>query len=117
MALPFLSNQMKRRDQIIAIDLGARTTKAVHVQRKGETYSLLKYALLDAPIYEKNLSAELLGEHLKSIAQSLAARSKQVTLVAGVNDSLLRHAELPMAPIPDMRMRSEERRVGKECRL
>ena len=55
MALPFLNSQTKRLDQIIAIDLGARTTKAVHLQRKGEGLNFLGYALQDAPAYEKGL--------------------------------------------------------------
>ncbi|MEW6158982.1 MAG: pilus assembly protein PilM, partial [Verrucomicrobiota bacterium] len=31
-------------------------------------------------------------------------RTKQVSLVAGVNDTVLRHAELPMIPVADMRL-------------
>src|SRR3989441_8337885 len=103
MALPFLSSQTKRRDQIRAIDLGARTTKAVHLQRKGEGLNFLGYARQDAPAYEKGLSPQLLGEHLGAIIQALGGRSKQVVLAVGVGDSLVRHAELPMIPVSDMR--------------
>src|SRR6266478_5613224 len=102
MALPFLNGATKR-DQLISIDLGGRTTKAVHLQRKGDAFLLSRYALLDAPIYEKNLSADLLGEHLKNVCQALDAKSKLVTLAIGVNDSVVRHADLPLMPIGDMR--------------
>jgi type IV pilus assembly protein PilM len=102
MALPFL-NGANKRDQLISIDLGGRTTKAVHLQRKGDAFVLSRYALLDAPIYEKNLSADLLGEHLKNVFQALDAKTKFVTLAVGVNDSLVRHADLPLMPIGDMR--------------
>jgi type IV pilus assembly protein PilM len=104
MALPFLSSQAKQLDQIIAIDLGVRTTKAVHLQRKGERLSFLSYALQDAPAYEKNLSPQLLGEHLEAINQGLGSRSKQVVLAVGAGDSLLRHAEMPSVPVADMRI-------------
>jgi type IV pilus assembly protein PilM len=104
MALPFLSTQARRRDQIVAIDLGARTTKGVHLQRKGAGFSILSYALQDAPAYEKNLSPELLGEHLGALCQALGGRCKQVILVLGVADSLLRRAEMPMVPAADMRI-------------
>ncbi len=67
MALPFFNGTSKKRDQMLSVDLGGRTTKAVHLQRKGEGLVLCRYVLLDAPIYEKNLSPDLLGEHLKSI--------------------------------------------------
>ncbi len=102
MALPFLSTQPKKRHQVVAIDLGMRTTKAVFLQRKGEGYEFVQYALLDAPVFDKTLSAETLGEHLKGVCQALGGRIKQVVLVIGVNDSLLRHAELPMVPVGDM---------------
>src|SRR5580765_1242755 len=103
MALPFLSSQAKRLEQIISIDLGARTTKAVHLQRKREGLNFLGYVLQDAPAYEKGLSPQLLGEHLGAVSQALGGRTKQVVLAVGVGDSLVRHAELPMIPVSDMR--------------
>ncbi|MBI3849879.1 MAG: pilus assembly protein PilM [Verrucomicrobia bacterium] len=103
MALPFFSSRAKNREQIVAIDLGGRTTKAVHIQRKGDSFTLLRYALLDAPIYEKNLSAELLTEHLKSVSQALETNTKLVVLAIGVNESIVRHAEMPHLPVDDMR--------------
>src|SRR5207248_3119429 len=103
MALPFLSSGPKKRDQIVAVDLGSRTTKAIYLQRKGDSCSLIRYALLDAPIYDKSLSPDLLSEHLKSVLQTLGTKTKHMTLAVGVADSLLRTAELPQMPIPEMR--------------
>ena len=103
MALPFLNGTAKRPDQLLSIDLGGRTTKAVHLQRRGESYTLSRYALLDAPIYEKNLSADLLAEHLKSVCQALEAKTKIVTIAVGVNDAVVRHADIPQMPVDDMR--------------
>ncbi len=103
MALPFLNGTAKKRDQLLSIDLGGRTTKAVQLQRRGEGFVLAGYALLDAPIYEKNLSTELLTEHLKNICEALEARTKLVTLALGVNDAIVRHADLPLMPMEDMR--------------
>jgi type IV pilus assembly protein PilM len=88
---------------VLSIDLGGRTTKAVQVQRKGDRFSLTRYALLDAPIYERNLSADLLGEHVKSVCQALEAKTRSVSLAIGVSDSIVRHADLPQMPIGDMR--------------
>lgn len=104
MALPFLSSQPKRLDQIIAIDLGARTTKAVLLQRKGGALNFLNYALQDAPAYEKGLSAQLLGEHLSAVSQLLGSRTKQAVLAVGAGESLVRHAEMPLVPVADMRI-------------
>ncbi len=57
MALPFLKPVIsKTRDQLFSIDLGGRTTKAACLQRRDNGYSLSQFALLDAPIYEKNWS-------------------------------------------------------------
>jgi len=103
MALPFLGSSAKRRDQIVAVDLGARQTKAVHLQRKGEQLSLTSYSMVDAPVYDKNLTPEALGDNIKKCLDSLGSHGKQVAIVLGVNDSLVRHAEMPMVPVPDMR--------------
>lgn len=103
MGLPFLNGAAKKRDQLVSIDLGGRTTKAVHLIRKGDSFALTRYALLDAPIYEKSLSADLLGEHLKAVCQALDAKTKTVNLAIGVNESIVRHAELPQMPVSDMR--------------
>lgn len=104
MALPFLNGQSKKkRDQIIAIDLGGRSTKAVYMQRKGDVCTLLRYCVMDAPIFEKNVSVELLADHLKAVALALDAKTKFVSLAIGVNDSIVRHAELPQIPMDAMR--------------
>jgi len=105
MALPFFeSGAMKKRDHVVAIDLGGRTTKAVFLQRREETYVLSRYALLDAPIYEKSLSVELLTEHLKAVCQALDAKGRLTAIAVGVNDSLMRHVEMPRMPVEDMRL-------------
>jgi type IV pilus assembly protein PilM len=104
MAFPILDNRNGgKRDQTLAVDLGGRTTKAVQVQRRGQGFALGGYALLDAPIFEKTISAELLTEHLKAIVQALAAKAKYVTLTVGVNEALIRHADMPCMPVDDLR--------------
>jgi type IV pilus assembly protein PilM len=105
MALPFWdSGSRKRRDQILGVDLGGRVTKAVHLQRRGESYSLNRYAMLDAPIFDKSISAELLAEHLRNLARSFDNKAKSVALTMGVNDVVVRHVELPPMPPEDMRL-------------
>ena len=103
MAWPFLNGAAKKRDQLLSVDLGGRTTKAVHLQRKGDHYVLTAYALLDAPIYEKSLSADLLGEHLNAVCTALNSKARHLSLAVGVTDSIVRHADLPQMPVGDMR--------------
>lgn len=93
-----------KRDQIVAVDLGSRTTKAVFLQRNGDGFDLVRYAIQDAPIYDKTPSPDLLGEHLRSVTQSLEAKTKFVTLVAGISDTILRNTELPPIPVSEMRL-------------
>ena len=103
MALPFLNGAAKKGDQMVSVDLGGRMTKAVHVQRKGERFILSRYALMDAPIYERELAPELLSEHLKAICESLGTQTRALSLALGVGDSLVRYADLPQIPVGDMR--------------
>ena len=104
MGLPILDSAIGgKRDQMMAVDLGSRTTKAVCLQRRGQGFALCGFALLDAPIYEKNLPPELLTEHLKAVSQALQSKTKYVSLTAGVNDAQVRHADFPRMPLSDMR--------------
>ena len=105
MRLPFFENTVRKKpDEMTAVDLGSRTTKAVHLQRQGEGFTLCGYALLDAPIFEKSLSVELLAEHLRAVAHALELKTRHVTLAVRVDDAQVRHADIPPIPIEDMRM-------------
>lgn len=102
--LPFLNGiSRKKRAQIISIDLGGRTTKAVLLERRGETFALTRYALLDAPIYDKKISSEQLGDHLHAVAKALGSPTKYVSVAVGLADALVRQVELPQIPMDEMR--------------
>lgn len=98
------SSQSKRREQIVAIDLGSEKSKAVHIQRKGDRTTLAGYAILDAPATDKLFAAEVLGPHLRQLVAAVGARTRRITVVLGPNDALIRQAEMPMVPVPDMRV-------------
>ena len=105
MDLPFFNSSARKRDQIVAVDLGGRTTKAVHLERDGEHFALVGYALLDAPICEKTFSTALMAEHLRSVVRELGtSKPRQITLALGVTDTLFRQLELPHMPAADMRL-------------
>jgi type IV pilus assembly protein PilM len=102
--MPFLNGvNRKKRAQMIAVDLGSRTTKAALFERRGEILALTRYALLDAPIFEKKISPELLGDHLKSVAEALGNTTKYVIVAVGLEDAIVRQIELPQIPIDEMR--------------
>ncbi len=103
MGLPFISSHAKRRDQIVAVDLGVRTTKAVHVQRRGDKFNLLNFAVVDSPVFEKNSSPDVLGDHLKNVVRALGSKTKQVTLALGDAETVFRQIEVPLVPISDLR--------------
>jgi len=105
MELPFSTSKTpKRRDHIVAVDLGGRTTKAVCVHRQGDRFILSSYAVLDAPVSDKTASADLLAEHLKALSSTLESRCKAMSVAISVNDSVVRPTELPVMPVDDMRM-------------
>ncbi len=105
MALRFLSSAARPKRQVLAVDLGSRTTKAVMLQRRGEGLALSSFALVDAPIFEKTMSPDLLAEHLKAVVQELGGpRTKQITLAVGSNDVFVRHVEMPRVPPGDLNL-------------
>ena len=105
MALPFITPKFgKKPEQVIAVDVGSRVTKAVCCESKGDKFVLHGYSLMDAPIYEKTPPpVELLGEHLKSLIQNLNTRSKTMVLAIGAADCMVRHVEMPEMPVEAMR--------------
>jgi len=103
MGVPFISSHAKRRDQVVAVDLGVRSTKAVHVQRRGDKFNLVNYALLDSPVFEKNSSADLLADHMKNVVRALGSRTKQVTLALSDSETVFRQVEAPLMPVADLR--------------
>jgi type IV pilus assembly protein PilM len=102
MTNPFFAKG-KKRDQVFAIDLGARTTKGVLLNRSQDKHKLAKYTIQDAPSYEKGMPQGLLTEHLRSIVKELEPKSKQLTLAVGSSDCVFRTAEMPVLPVNDMR--------------
>lgn len=105
MALPFLNtSKRKKRSQIISVDLGGRTTKAVLLEQRGEVWALVRYALMDSPIFDKKISPELLAEHLKAVVQALETNARYVTLSVGLDDAVVRQVDLPQIPIDEMRL-------------
>ena len=103
MSLPFLSKRAGRREEIVAIDLGGRHTKAVHVQMKGERLNLLSYTIQDSPSEQSSFSVDVMAEHLKAVTQALGGGTKAVVISLGVGDTVVRRAEMPPMPISDMR--------------
>jgi type IV pilus assembly protein PilM len=103
MALPFLAGKRKRT-QMISVDLGSRTTKAVLLEQRGEVWALTRYVLLDAPIFEKKISPELLTEHLKAVVEALATKTRFVTLAVSLDDAVVRLVDLPQIPVDEMRL-------------
>jgi type IV pilus assembly protein PilM len=103
MAFPFFRGRAKKREQVIAIDLGARTTKAVCLRSKADRFSLEGYAIQENSGVSEGRERDGWAEHLKKTCQALGASSKHVVLALGVADSLLRQVEMPAMPVDDMR--------------
>jgi type IV pilus assembly protein PilM len=105
MALPFLNGfGKKKKTRVVSVDLGARVTKAVQLELRGETWTLSRYAILDAPISDKKISPELLAEHLKGVMAALGSEIKTVSLSVGLDDAVMRQVDLPQIPISEMRL-------------
>src|SRR5688572_4270680 len=103
MSLPFFNTRAKRRDEVIAIDLGGRHTKAVRVQKKGDRLSLAGYVIQDSPSEQSSFSVDVLAEHLKSVSRALGETTKTVVVSLGVTDTVVRRAEMPPMAMDEMR--------------
>jgi Tfp pilus assembly PilM family ATPase len=104
MKLPFLNRQTKAPDEMVAIDLGRRTTKAVHLQRANEKLTLCGYMITDSPVIEKVASNETWTDHLKTIIETLKPKNNLLSLTLNANDVVLRTAEAPLMSRNDFRL-------------
>jgi type IV pilus assembly protein PilM len=103
MAWPSFSFRSKQRDEVVAVDLGGRHTKAVHIQNKSGRYNLIAYSIQDSPTEQASTSVDVLAEHLKSVFHSLGNRTRDTAIALGPNDTVIRRAEMPPMPVGDMR--------------
>ena len=102
--MPFFNTRVKRREEVIAIDLGGRHTKAVRVQNKGGRLTLVNFTVLDSPSEDSATpSVEVLAEHLKIVTRALGEGTKTVVVSLGVADSVVRRTEMPPMPMDDLR--------------
>jgi type IV pilus assembly protein PilM len=100
-----------KRDQIVVIVLGARTTNAILLERDGAGFTFLNYTLQSTPVTAQQssqskgpvLGQDVLVEHFKRVYQALDAQTKRVIMVIGMGDSVLRHAELPAMSASELR--------------
>ncbi len=104
MSISIGNRSSKKYDQIISVDLGGRTTKAISIKRRGGSFEFSNYAIIDAPIYEKNLTAEILSEHLKSVIKKLDTKVKRINMTVGATDSVVRIVDLPAMAVANMRL-------------
>jgi len=65
---------------------------------------LTHYAVLDAPIYEKKMSPDLLSDHLRRVSEALGNATKFLTLTVGLDDAIVRQVDLPQIPVGEMRL-------------
>ena len=79
------SSQSKRRENIVAIDLGAEHTKAVYLQRKSDRCLLAGYARLD---WARHWSGMLTLAHYarKSTSAGQDADQNAITLTISYNN-------------------------------
>ena len=101
--MPSPARRSQKRDEVIAIDLGARVTKAVRLRARGTEIVLVNYALLELEEAERIPARDVLAEHLRKVVRSLGANVRRVVLSLGSSKSLLTHLDLPGASPSDLR--------------
>jgi type IV pilus assembly protein PilM len=88
---------------MIAVDLGNRTTKAVHLRRTNGKLALCGYSIEDSPEVGNTSSDKTLAGLLKRVTDRLKPKTRLLTLTVNANDSILRTAEAPLMSKDDFR--------------
>jgi type IV pilus assembly protein PilM len=95
MKLPFSKRRNAKPDEMIAVDLGSRTSKAVHLRRARGELHLCGYTVSDGLPSDKTGAASGLGCYLANIVEKLGAKTRSLSLTVSGNDAVLRTVEAP----------------------
>jgi Tfp pilus assembly PilM family ATPase len=87
-------NAIKARP-VVVIDLSERTTRATLLQWTGEDFAVKDYSFLEAPGLLGDMTRAELAAHLRTVVGSINTKSRNVILVLGMQDVLVRWLELP----------------------
>jgi type IV pilus assembly protein PilM len=98
-----LGRRNPKRDEIIAIDLGSRVTKAVLLRGRGPGVALVNHAVLELEEAERVPSREVLAEHLRKVVRQLGAGTRRVAVSLSPAKTLLTNLDLPGASPSDLR--------------
>ncbi len=100
---PFRRQSAKLPDRILAAELGSRTSKAVHIERRDGALVLCGYALIESPPGEELNSAEGLQKHLNALLEGLRTETKHLALTVRAKEAVLRAVETPMLSAEEFR--------------
>src|SRR5258708_14566482 len=103
MTLPVAGRFKRDKDEIIVVDVGSRMTKAVALRRDGPTIFLLDYSLQPTPEAVAKGSVEALGQFLGTIKDHFKIGTNRLVVLLGMNQALLRHADVPIGTRPEIR--------------
>lgn len=101
LSIPSLTS--RRRENIAVLDLGSHSVKAVSLQWKRGAYQVIGFAIAKAPDREQLYTPETLSELFKEIIGKLPGKPKGIAPVLGVDDSVVKQANLPAAADADLR--------------
>jgi len=88
---------------ILAVDLGHRRTKAVHVQRQGDKWILTKSVSLPSPLAAGAFNTTEVAQHLTEVRRLLDVQTRRAIIAVPAREAVLRVAEMPDAPVSDLR--------------
>jgi Tfp pilus assembly PilM family ATPase len=94
----------KRLERVVVVDLGASSTKAVYLERRGDQVVLLGYVILPGVLTELKESLPVMTEHLRNIHQTLGAKKcRHLSIALSPLEGVFRNVELPVVPVASLR--------------
>jgi Tfp pilus assembly PilM family ATPase len=90
-------------DEVVAVDIGSRFTKALHVRCKGEALTVVNYSLVKRPDGSQAWGMTEMADHLRSVVKQLKTGCKNIALTLRHEDAVLIHADLPQTAPADLR--------------
>lgn len=101
--LNVLRSKTRGAPQVIGIELGGLTSRAVHLERSGDQLKVLKFSVRESPLKEPNLTPALLAEHFQKLTKDLQTNTRDIVVCLGMEEAILQRIQMPRASNDELR--------------
>ena len=99
----FWTKEAKPRTQILAIELGTTTSKAVYLTRGKEKIQTIAHGVCDSPLASEEPSPAIIAAHFRKLAEAVGYPGRDIVVALPMRDVVLQSMLMPDVPGAELR--------------